>query len=198
LLVTGDNGVGKSTFLHVCAGVLKAETGRVLFNGHQASVSKPSELLRHGVRRGVVFDGGGLLSNISALANVTLGLRYHADLFGLDEREIVRRSKDALTELRVAPADFHALPAHLSVGVRKRVSIARALVQKPNFAFFDDPDAGLDATTRDVVYAILERLRDDPELTMVVTTSSRMLTERLGPAFRCVELVDGLLVERVA
>ncbi|HEY4103996.1 MAG TPA: ATP-binding cassette domain-containing protein [Polyangiaceae bacterium] len=194
LLVTGDNGVGKSTFLFLCAGLVPATTGRVLLDGRVPHVATPSDLVRHGVRRGVLFDSGGLLSNLSALGNVTLALRYHADVFGLDEREIDRRARAALTELRVAQTDFHALPAHLSLGVRKRVSLARALVLEPNFVFFDDPDAGLDSATRRLVYDLLERFRDDPKMTMVIASNSRPLIERLG--VETVELRHGYLLRK--
>ena len=196
LLVTGDNGVGKSTFLFLCAGLLPATTGRVLLDGRAPHVAKPSDLVRNGVRRGVLFDSGGLLSNLSALNNVTLALRYHADVFGLDEKEIERRARAALTEMRVAQPDFHALPAHLSLGVRKRVSLARALVLDPNFVFFDDPDAGLDAATRRLVYGILERFRDDPKVTMVVASNSRPLIEQMG--VETVELRHGYLLRKTS
>ncbi len=194
LLVTGDNGVGKSTFLFLCAGLVPATTGRVLLDGRVPHVAQPSDLVRHGVRRGVLFDSGGLLSNLSALNNVTLALRYHADIFNLDEREIDQRARRALTELRVAQTDFHALPAHLSLGVRKRVSLARALVLDPNFVFFDDPDAGLDSATRRLVYDLLIRFRDDPKMTMVIASNSRPLIERLG--IETVELRHGYLLKR--
>jgi len=194
LLVTGHNGVGKSTFLFLCAGLVPATTGSVLLDGRAPHVSTPSDLVRNGVRRGVLFDTGGLLSNLSALNNVTLALRYHADVFALDEQEIARRARAALTELRVAQTDFHALPAHLSLGVRKRVSLARALVLEPNFVFFDDPDAGLDAPTRTLVYQLLERFRDDPKITMVVASNSRALIERM--AVPIVELSHGYLLKK--
>lgn len=194
LLVTGHNGVGKSTFLFLCAGLVPATTGRVLLDGRAPHVSTPSELVRHGVRRGVLFDTGGLLSNLSALNNVTLALRYHADIFGIDDQEIERRAREALTELRVGQADFHALPAHLSLGVRKRVSLARALVLEPNFVFFDDPDAGLDAPTRALVYKLLARFRDDPKTTMIVASNSRPLIERMGVPI--VELSHGYLLKK--
>jgi phospholipid/cholesterol/gamma-HCH transport system ATP-binding protein len=195
LLVTGDNGVGKSTFLFLCAGLLPATSGRVLLDGRAPHVQAPSHLVRSGVRRGVLFDSGGLLSNLSALNNVTLALRYHADVFGLDEQEIERRARAALSELRVAQTDFHALPAHLSLGVRKRVSLARALVLDPNFVFFDDPDAGLDSATRALVYGLLERFRDDPKMTMVVASNSRPLIERMG--VETVELSHGYLLRKM-
>jgi ABC-type transporter Mla maintaining outer membrane lipid asymmetry ATPase subunit MlaF len=97
--------------------------------------------------------------------------------------------------LRVSQNDFHALPAHLSVGVRRRVSLARALAIDPNFVFFDDPDANLDATTRALVYELIERFRDDPGVTLVLTTTSKELLERLRVPVR--ELAHGHLLERV-
>lgn len=195
LVVTGDNGVGKSTVLHLCAGLLPASSGRVLLAGQAPSVLRPSELFRNGVRRGVVFYSGGLLSNSSALNNVVLPLRYHADVLGLSERAIDGRARELLADLRVSQHDFHALPAHLSVGVRRRVGLARALSINPNFVFFDDPDANLDATTRSLVYALLERFRDDPGVTLVLTTTSKELLERLSVPVR--ELAHGHLLERL-
>jgi phospholipid/cholesterol/gamma-HCH transport system ATP-binding protein len=192
LIVTGDNGVGKSTLLYVCAGILNATAGHVWLDGHQAAVKKPSELMRQGVRRGFLFGQGGLLSNLSALANVALALRYHADVFGIDEKEVNVRAREALAQLRVAQTDFHALPAHLSVGVRKRVALARAVALDPNFVFLDDPDGGLDSSTRHVVYERLEKFRDDSRITVVIATNSRPLIDRL--AVQPMELAHGHLL----
>ncbi|MFZ5892591.1 MAG: ATP-binding cassette domain-containing protein [Myxococcota bacterium] len=195
LIVTGDNGVGKSTFLYLCAGLVPASSGRVLLAGLAANPARPSDLFRSGVRRGVVFYSGGLLSNSSALNNVILPLRYHADVLGIDDQEIDATARELLAELRVSQSDFHALPAHLSVGVRRRVSLARALAIRPNFLFFDDPDANLDTGTRRIVYELLERFRDDPAVTLVLTTTSRELIDRLGMPVR--ELAHGHLLERL-
>jgi len=193
LVVTGENGVGKSTLLYLCAGLLPATGGRVTLGGLSPSVSRPSELFRCGVRRGFVFYGGGLLSNMSALGNVTLALRYHADVLGVDERQIDQTARELLAEMRVAQTDYHALPAHLSVGVRRRISLARALALEPNFLFFDDPDANLDRASKRLVYDLLERFRNNSSLTLVLTTTSRELIERLGVSPR--ELTHGHLLE---
>jgi phospholipid/cholesterol/gamma-HCH transport system ATP-binding protein len=192
LIITGDNGVGKSTLLYLCAGLLNATSGHVWLDGHLAMAKKPSELTRQGVRRGFVFGQGGLLSNLSALANVTLALRYHADVFGLDEEDLNVRAREALAELRVAQSDYHTLPAHLSGGVRKRVAIARALAVNPNFVFLDDPDAGLDSATRRLVYERLENFRDNSTMTVVIATNSRPLIEQLG--IHPMELAHGHLL----
>src|SRR5262249_14327500 len=94
--------------------------------------------------------------------------------------QITERARLALGQMRVAQSDFHALPAHLSLGVRKRVALARALALEPNFVFLDDPDGGLDSPTRHLVYERLERFRVDPNMTVVIATNSRQLIERLG------------------
>lgn len=180
LVLTGENGVGKSTLLYLLGGLIPATTGRVLLDGHEPSASRPSDLVRQGVRRGFVFQHGGLLSNLSALENVALALRYHADVFGIDENVAQQRAREALGELRVAQHDLHALPAHLSVGVRQRVSLARALALKPNFVFLDDPDQGLDQATTELVLELLVRLRDDARMTVVLTTTDPLVVERLG------------------
>lgn len=194
LAVTGENGVGKSTLLHVCAGLTPVNSGQVYLAGHAPNPTRPSELFRHGVRRGFVFYAGGLLSNATALGNVSLALRYHADVLGIDDAEVDRRAREWLSELRVTQSEYHALPAHLSVGVRRRVSLARALSISPNFLFCDDPDANLDVATKQLVFDILAQKRDDPEVTLVVTTSSAELIERLALPLR--ELVHGHLMSR--
>jgi ABC-type transporter Mla maintaining outer membrane lipid asymmetry ATPase subunit MlaF len=194
LFVGGESGSGKSTFLEVCAGLIPVTSGTVTLAGERPDLARPSELFRRGVRRGYVFEDGGLLANLTALANVMLPLRYHADVLDVDSREIDRRARDALSRLRVSQSDLHALPAHLSFGVRKRVAMARALALEPNFFFCDDPDSGLDASTANLVHDVLAELRDDPGVTMVVTTNSRALLERLRQ--RSKELVSGYLMDR--
>lgn len=196
LVVTGDNGVGKSTLLYLCAGLIGVSSGTITLDGHRPDVLHPSALFRAGVRRGFVFQQGGLLSNLSALANVALALRYHADVLGLGEAQIEERARAALEQLDVDPADMHVLPAHLSFGVRKRVAMARALALEPNFVFMDDPDTGLDADNAAIVGEILVRCRDDPRVTMVVVTNHRSLLDRLAASPH--ELAGGKLLKRAS
>src|SRR5690606_6130117 len=112
-------------------------------------------------------------------------LRYHFDVFELDEQGISHRAEEALRVAGVAEADWGRVPAHLSFGNRKRLAMARALAIKPNFFFFDDPDVGLDPRTAQITHHILCMLRDDPEVTLLVATNRPQLIERLGvPGFR--------------
>jgi phospholipid/cholesterol/gamma-HCH transport system ATP-binding protein len=194
VVVTGANGSGKSTLLYVAAGLVPMHTGRVHLGGQRADPVHPSELLRRGVRRGFVFQEGGLVSNMNALANVALPLRYHADILGIDLKEVERRARAALSRVRVLETDVYRLPAHLSFGVRKRVALARAIALEPNFFFFDDPDVGLDPDTARLVHEILVGYRDDPRVTMLVATNRDLLIDRLAvPGY---VLENGEITER--
>lgn len=179
-VITGRNGSGKSTFLYLCAGLVAPRQGTVLLGGHRADAKHPSDLFRLGVRRGFVFQEGGLLSNATALANVELPLLYHADALRLSPDEVTREAVAALERVRFNPGDFNSLPAHLSFGNRKRLALARALATRPTFFFFDDPDIGLDPKTADLIHEILCQHRDDPGVTMLVATNRELLIDRLG------------------
>ncbi len=180
LVVTGGNGVGKSTLLYLCAGLVAAQAGSIRLHGHLPNVAKPSALVRSGVRTGFLFQQGGLVSNLNVITNVKLGLRYHADVLSLSEEAIDERAQQALSRVRIGESEQYALPAHLSFGTRKRVALARAIALKPNFMFFDDPDAGLDSATSAVVHALILECRDDPTITTLVSTNHRLLIDAIG------------------
>jgi ABC-type transporter Mla maintaining outer membrane lipid asymmetry ATPase subunit MlaF len=193
-VVTGPNGSGKSTLLHLCAGLIAPDQGDVRIGGHATDALHPSELVRRGVRRGFVFQQGGLVANLSALHNVGLPLRYHADVLSLSEEIIDDRARFCLGAVGVESPSIHALPGRLSFGIAKRVAFARAMAIEPNFAFFDDPDAGLDRENAEVVHEILVSYRNDPDVTMVIATNHRALIERLGGPVH--ELLNGRLLRQ--
>lgn len=195
VVVIGANASGKSTLLYVCAGLLPLDQGSLRLGSLSVDALHPASLFRQGIRCGVVFQEGGLLNNMNALANVALPLRYHADVLGLDLKQIERLAKDALDRVRVPRSQYYTLPAYLSFGVRKRLALARAIAVSPTFFFFDDPDVGLDPRTAAIVHEILCEYRDDPEVTMLVATNRDMLIDRLG--VRGMVLSGGRLIEQV-
>jgi phospholipid/cholesterol/gamma-HCH transport system ATP-binding protein len=180
MVVTGGNGVGKSTLLYLCAGLLEPESGTVTLDGFAPNVSQPSALVRRGVRTGFVFQQGGLVSNLDGLANVKLALKYHADLLGLSAQAIDERAKEALDRVRIAESELYSPPALLSFGTRKRIAVARAIAMRPNFMFFDDPDGGLDSVTGKIVQDLILACRDDPSMTTMVSTNHKLLIDAIG------------------
>lgn len=195
-VVTGGNGCGKSTLLYIASGLLPPRRGTVLLEGHSVASMLPSSRVRKGLRVGFVFQEGGLLANLGTFANVALPLRYHHDIFDLDDEQIAQRAEEALDTAQVNRSYWEQLPAHLSFGMRKRLALARAIAIRPNYFFFDDPDVGMDPQTARVTHQMLCQLRDDPDVTLLVATNRSILIERLEvPGFR---LQDGRLTARSA
>lgn len=195
-VITGGSGSGKSTLLLVAAGLLPPSRGVVLLGGHPVLRLPPSERMRRGLRIGFVFQDGGLFANVDTYSNVSLALYYHQDVLGLDDDGVIARTEEALDTAQIAKSHWKSLPAHLSFGDRKRLSLARAIALKPNFFFFDDPDVGMDQRTARVAHQALVRLRDDPEVTLMVATNRSNLIEQLDiPGFR---LDQGILSEVMA
>ncbi|HSC88837.1 MAG TPA: ATP-binding cassette domain-containing protein [Polyangiaceae bacterium] len=185
VVITGQNGCGKSTLLYIAAGLLAPQRGTVLLGGHPIHGLLPSERFRRGLRVGFVFQEGGLLANMTAMANVSLALHYHADVLDLSEEQIKLRCEAAFEQAQIRRSDWDRLPAHMSFGNRKRLALARAMAIQPNFFFFDDPDVGLDQRTATVIHQLLVQLRDDPQVTLVVGTNRAALMDRLEvPGYR--------------
>ncbi len=191
VVVTGKNGSGKSSLLYVAAALLRPEAGTLLLGGQRVDSMLPSERFRRGLRVGFVFQEGGLLANLNAWDNVALPLRYHADVLGVSPEDIEARVNASIERVGLSRGDTRQLPAHLSVGNRKRVALARALVVTPRYFFFDDPDVGLDPDTARLIHEILCAMRDDPRVTLVVATNRALLIERLGVRGLC--LAEGKL-----
>jgi ABC-type transporter Mla maintaining outer membrane lipid asymmetry ATPase subunit MlaF len=191
VVITGKNGAGKSTLLYVAAALLRPDAGTLLLGGQRVDSMLPSERFRRGLRVGFVFQEGGLIANLSAWDNVALPLRYHADVLGVSEADIETRVRTSLERVGLGANDVRQLPAHLSVGNRKRVALARALAVEPRYFFFDDPDVGLDPDTARLIHEILCAMRDDPRVTLMVATNRALLIERLG--VRGLRLAEGKL-----
>lgn len=183
--ITGPPGCGKSTLLYLAAGLLPPQSGQVALAGHNVHTLLPSQRFHLGLRLGFVLQEGGLFANQSAFDNVTLALHYHADVLQLTAEDIQKRAELSLNRVELPASTWTSLPAHLSFGHRRRLSLARALAIEPRFFFFDDPDVGLDPHTAQLIHQLLCELRDDPWVTLVVGTQRLALMERLAiPAYQ--------------
>lgn len=164
--ITGPSGSGKSTLLKIIAGLIYPDRGTVTIDGidiFNAARSKLFEMRKYSC---FVFQDSALISNLNVFNNVALPLRYH---YSLPEAEIDKRVSDILERCGIEGIR-DALPAHLSLGQRKLVGFARGLVVEPKLVFLDEPVSGIDAIARKKIIDIIVRLRDDPEITLVVVS----------------------------
>ena len=182
--VFGASGSGKSTMLHLAAGLDRPSAGEVRAYGRSLAALSESELAAYRAREAaIVFQSGNLFTWLSALANVELS----AALAGKRSRAAAEQGLDAFG----LAARAHVRAGQLSGGEQQRLAIAAAAIRQAPLVLADEPTAELDEANERLVLDALHRLRDDFETTVVVVTHSTSIAES---ADRVVELVDGRIV----
>jgi phospholipid/cholesterol/gamma-HCH transport system ATP-binding protein len=171
-VLLGETGSGKTLLLKLAAGLLRPDAGRVTVLGREVTAMSEQELLDFRRTMGVVFQEGALFDSLNVEDNVAFRLREE----NTDEDEIEQRVREALSFVEMEHA-IGKLPAELSGGMRRRVSIARALVSRPPIVLYDSPTAGLDPVTAQTIITLILRLRDLQGVT------SLLATHRLPDAF---------------
>ena len=186
LAITGASGVGKSTLLHVLGTLDRPEAGRLALDREEVLGLEEDRLRRLRNRTlGFVFQFHHLLPEFTALENVMMP----ALIARMTSGEARRRAESLLDELGLAPRAHHR-PGALSGGEQQRVAVARALVQSPRILLADEPTGNLDRDTGDRLHALLRRLNQEKEITVVVVTHN----ERLAAACdRTLRLESGRL-----
>ena len=172
MVLLGETGTGKTLTLKLACGLLKPTRGTVSVLGQEVSSMSEKELLHLRERIGFVFQEGALFDSMTVGENVAYRLREEH----VKEEEIEPRVKEALQFVEL---DHTAdqLPSELSGGMRRRVSIARALINRPDIVLYDSPTAGLDPVTSQTIISLIMRLRD------VYGVTALMATHRLQDGF---------------
>lgn len=166
LVLLGGSGGGKSVLMkHIC-GLLCPVEGTVEVEGETISCKSEREMAEVRKKVSMMFQGGALFDSLDVAENVGFPLRESGVK---DEQEIRRRVEEALEIVRLA-GQMEKMPADLSGGMRKRVALARAVVEKPAMILYDEPHAGLDPITADSIDHLIKDLQKDHGITNVVVT----------------------------
>jgi lipoprotein-releasing system ATP-binding protein len=183
--IMGPSGSGKSTLLYIMGALEPPSTGTVTLNGQNPFQLDPKALATFRNREiGFVFQDHCLLPQCSVLENVlTPTLVSNSPL---DAETITARARDLLAEVGLADRLDHR-PAKLSGGEKQRVSLARALITKPQLLLCDEPTGNLDHKSAEVVASLLLELHQQQETILVVVTHSAELASRFPRRF---ELID--------
>jgi phospholipid/cholesterol/gamma-HCH transport system ATP-binding protein len=185
--VLGPSGSGKSTLLSALTGQLVPAAGTVEVLGRAVPRGERELLaLRRGI--GVLLQGNGLLTDLTAAENVGLPLRTHTDL----PEPVIRRL--VLMKLHAVglQAAADAYPRELSGGMARRVALARALALDPPLMIYDEPLTGLDPIASGVVMDLVRRLNDTLGLTSIVVTHH--VHETLPVADQAIVIANGGIV----
>ena len=171
-ILIGESGSGKTLILKLAAGLIQPDSGTVQMLGHDLGRMSEKELLAFRRNIGFVFQEGALFDSLSVAENVAYCLREER----VNEEEIEPRVRESLRFVEMEDT-LEKLPSELSGGMKRRVSIARALVTRPHVVLYDSPTAGLDPVTSQTIITLILRLRDTQGVT------SLLATHRLQDAF---------------
>jgi phospholipid/cholesterol/gamma-HCH transport system ATP-binding protein len=167
LSLVGGSGSGKTTLLRQMMGLERPWQGEVKVFGVSLHDSDPEEVQRIRRRWGVLFQHGALFSALSVYDNVALPLR---ELGTVDEALIRELVLLKLRMVGIEAGHGTKMPADLSGGMVKRVALARALALEPELLFLDEPTAGLDPDRSESFVSLIQSLRRELELTVVMVT----------------------------
>lgn len=178
----GPSGCGKSTLLNLVGALDRPDAGTITVGGERVDrLADPAEYRAEVV--GFIFQFHNLISTLSALENVQVPMLGR----GLPRAGRVARAQKLLQEVAISQRSS-SYPPTLSGGERQRVAIARALANSPRVLLADEPTGALDSAVGDQILSLLERLRDQHRMTILLVTNDLAVAER---ADRTLQMRDG-------
>jgi len=164
-ILLGESGSGKTLIMKMAAGLLRPDAGRIWVMGQEIERRSEDDLLDFRRHVGFVFQEGALFDSLTVSDNVAFRLNEEE----IDESEVEARVREVLRFVEMEHA-IDKYPGELSGGMRRRVSIARALVDRPPLVFYDSPTAGLDPVTSQTIITLILRGRDLQGVTSMLAT----------------------------
>lgn len=173
IAIVGPSGAGKTTLLQIMGTLSAADKGRVIINGHDVSKLNQQQMARFRNQHiGFVFQFHHLLPEFSAIENVAMP----ALIGGQNLNEASVRARELLSFLGLSHREQHR-PSEMSGGEQQRVAVARALMNRPDVVFADEPSGNLDTQNKNELHRLFFKLRDEMGQTFVVVTHDPELAQ---------------------
>jgi len=174
LLITGNSGKGKTTLLHLLAGLLRPKNGEITIeNTNISSLSEKKLDQFRGKNIGLILQQSHFIASMTVLENVVL-----ASWLATGKKAVAKAEK-LLSELDLENQK-HKLPSQLSIGQQQRVSIARALINEPKLLLADEPTSSLDDENAFKVADLLEKLSKEYNAALVIVTHDSRLKNKFS------------------
>lgn len=189
MVIIGPSGSGKSTLLRLIIGLLRPTSGQVWINDQQVTAMSEDELNELRRHMGMVFQYSALFDSMTVGENVAFGLRQHTDMSEEEIASIVKR------KLRMVGlwGQENVMPNELSGGMKKRVSLARAIALNPKIVLYDEPTAGLDPVKSSAIDRLISSTKRMLGVTSVVVTHD--MNSAFTVADRLAMIYDGQIIE---
>ena len=172
LLITGDSGKGKTTYLHILAGLLHPKAGEIIIdNTDLVSLSEKTTDKFRGKNIGVVFQKSYFIAALTVLENLQI-----ASWLATGKKH-TKRAKRLLEQLGIEN-QAEKLPSQLSIGQQQRVSIARALMNEPKVLLADEPTSSLDDKNAEKVIDLLTSLSKEYKAALLIVTHDSRIKEK--------------------
>ncbi|MBZ9652541.1 ABC transporter ATP-binding protein [Psychroflexus montanilacus] len=165
-LIIGQSGSGKTVFLKCLLGLFVPDSGTIEYNEKVYQNFTKDEKRELSTQMGMVFQGGALFDSMTVEENVMFPLKM---LTKMSRPEMKRRVEEVLDRVNLVDTN-NKFPSEISGGMQKRVSIARAIVNKPKYLFCDEPNSGLDPRTASVIDNLIQEITHENNITTVINT----------------------------
>jgi len=165
-VIMGGSGSGKSTVIKHIIGLLKPTSGKIYIDNVDITSLKDTELIEFRKKIGYLFQEGALFDSLKVWENVGF---YYLENTKMPEKDIYNLAKEKLALVGLKDIE-NLYPSQLSGGMRKRVSLARAISYNPEIILYDEPSSGLDPVTSAMIDRLILKLRDELGVTSIVVT----------------------------
>lgn len=167
MFILGTSGTGKSVTLKNLVGLMRPDEGQIWIDGEEVSGKTEEEYLPIRKKCGMVFQHPALFDSLTIFENIAFGLRKH---YRLSEAEISEKVLKCLKLVQLKEEILSKLPAEISYGMQKRVSLARTLAVEPKILLFDEPTTGLDPVTTNAINFLIRSLSRELRTTSMVVS----------------------------
>ncbi|MDO9583846.1 MAG: ATP-binding cassette domain-containing protein [Desulfomicrobium sp.] len=164
--IIGKSGGGKSVLVKHIIGLIKADSGEIIFDGIPYSTMTRKDFSAIKSRCSYMFQNNALFDSMTVFENIALPLR---EKFKLSDKEIEEKVRARIEQLELGEV-AEMYPKQISGGMQKRVALARALVTEPEIIFFDEPTTGLDPIRKKTVFSMIHRYHEALNFTAVIIT----------------------------
>ncbi|MXV37377.1 ATP-binding cassette domain-containing protein [Flavobacteriaceae bacterium Ap0902] len=187
-LVIGSSGAGKTVFFKCLLGIYEFTAGDIIYDGHKASNDTKESKKERRTNIGTVFQYSALFDFMTVEDNVKFPLDMFSNMSNSEKED---RAHEVLKRVNLEENSFKRLPSEISGGMKKRVAIARAIVNQPKYLFCDEPNSGLDPKTANIIDNLIQEITKEYDITTIVNSHDMNSVLEIGE--KIVFLNKGLL-----